>query len=176
VRSAALAALALALALPASADIFLVRHADKTTPDEQSLLSPKGLKRADDLRRTLSSVNLKAVYHTEFKRTLQTAAPTASEHKLVPIETKSDDVQGLAKTLRARPAQEDVLVVGHSDTVPELLNELGVSTKVALGNFDYDNLFIVSPRAAGEPGFIRLHYGEPSPTAPAAPAAMKRKP
>jgi broad specificity phosphatase PhoE len=173
---AARAALVLALCVPASADIFLVRHADKKTPDEQSLLSPKGLKRADDLRRALSSVDLKAVYHTEFERTKQTAAPTAAEHKLVPIETNSDDVQGLAKVLRALPPQEDVLVVGHSDTVPELLNELGVSTKVALGNYDYDNLFIVSPRAAGGPGFIRLHYGDPSPVAPAAPAAMKRKP
>lgn len=174
-RRAALAALALGLALPAAADIFLVRHADKTTPDEESLLSPKGLKRADDLRRALSSVKLKAVYRTEFKRTLQTAAPTAAEHELTPIETKSDDVQGLAKVLRALPAQDDVLVVGHSDTVPDLLAELGVSTRIVLGNYDYDNLFIVSPRASGEPGFIRLHYGDPSPAAPAAPAAMKRK-
>jgi phosphohistidine phosphatase SixA len=173
-RRSLAAALLLGLVLPASADVFLVRHADKKTPDEQSLLSTKGLRRAEDLRRVLSSVTLKAVYRTEYERTRQTAAPTAAEHHLTPIMTQSDDVKGLAKLLRALPPGENALVVGHSDTVPELLNELGVSTKVALGNYDYDNLFIVSPRASGEPEFLRLHYGEPSPKAPAAPPAMKR--
>ncbi|HEX4048687.1 MAG TPA: phosphoglycerate mutase family protein [Elusimicrobiota bacterium] len=175
-RSAALAALLLGLCLPASADIFLVRHADKKTPDEKSLLSSAGLKRAGDLARVLSSANIKAVYVTEYERTRQTAAPTAAEHGLTPIVVNSDDVKGLAARLRALPPGEDALVVGHSDTVPDLLTELGVSTKVAIGNFDYDNLFLVAPRASGEPDFQRLHYGAPSPRAPAAPAAMKRKP
>jgi broad specificity phosphatase PhoE len=172
--SRAVLALVLAACVPASADIFLVRHADKKTPDEQSLLSPAGHKRADDLRRVLSSANLKAVYRTEFERTLQTAAPTAAEHKLVPIKTKSDDVKGLAAILRTFGPQDDVLVVGHSDTVPDLLHELGVSTNVVIGSSDYDNLFIVSPRGEGEPGFHWLHYGDASPAAPA--GAMKRKP
>jgi broad specificity phosphatase PhoE len=168
-------ALLLALALPAAADVFIVRHAEKKNPkDEQSTLSAAGFKRADDLRRFLSSVMLKAVYHTEFKRTLQTAAPTAAAHKLPPIEVKSDDVKGLAKRLRALPPEEDVLVVGHSDTVPDLLQELGVSTRVAIGSGDYDNLFIVAPREKGEPGFHWLHYGD-APAGSAAAAAMKRK-
>src|SRR6185312_6413378 len=107
-----LALLLLGLAISARADIFLVRHADKKTPDEQSLLSAKGHKRAKDLARTLSSVKLKAVYRTEFERTGQTAAPTAAAQGLTPIEVKSDDVKGLAKTLRALPAGENVLVVG----------------------------------------------------------------
>jgi len=175
-RRAAALALVLALSLPAAADVFLVRHADKKTPDEQSLLSAKGHKRAKDLARTLSSVKLKAIYRTEYERTGQTAAPTAAAQGLTPILVQSDDVKGLAAKLRAVPAGENVLVVGHSDTVPDLIAELGVSTRVALGNYDYDNLFVVSPRAGGEPGFLRLHYGDPSPAAPAAPAAMKRKP
>jgi broad specificity phosphatase PhoE len=174
VKLPATLALALALALPAAADVFIVRHADKKSSDEQSLLSAAGFKRAEDLRRVLSSVKLKAVYRTEFKRTLQTAAPTAAEHALTPIEVKSDDVKGLAKTLRALPGDEDVLVVGHSDTVPDLLNELGVSTRVAIGKGDYDNLFIVAPRGAGEPGFHWLHYGDAPPAA--APAEMKPRP
>lgn len=173
-RLAASLTLALALSVPVAADVFIVRHADKKSSDEQSLLSPAGLKRADDLRRVLHSVKLKAIYHTEFKRTLQTAAPTAAEHKLVAIELKSDDVQGLAKTLRALPPQDDVLVVGHSDTVPDLLNELGVSTRVAIGSADYDNLFIVSLRDPEETSFHWLHYGDVP--AAAAAAAMKRKP
>ena len=171
-----LAALILALSVPASADIFIVRHAERRDlKDDKSTLSPAGFKRAEDLRRVLSSTDLKAVYRTEYERTLQTAAPTAAAHKLTPIELKSDDVQGLAKALRARPPLEDVLVVGHTDTIPDLLHELGVSTRAAIASGDYDNLFIVAPRASGEPAFHWLHYGDANPAA-AAPAAMKRKP
>lgn len=173
-KSAA-AILLLALALPASADIFLVRHAEKKDPkDDKSTLSKAGLKRAEDLERTLSSVDLKAVYHTEYERTRQTAAPTAAAHRLTPVVTNSDDVKGLARSLRALPAGEDVLVVGHSDTIPDVLHGLGVSTTVVIGPNDYDNLFVVTPRAQREPEFHVLHYGDAS--AAAAPAAMKRKP
>jgi len=172
---AALLALALALAVPAAADIFIVRHVEKKNPkDDQSLLSPAGFKRAEDLRRVFSSVDLKAVYRTEYGRTAQTGAPTAAAHKLAAIETKSDDVKGLAKLLRARPANEDVLVVGHSDTIPDLLNELGVSTRAAIAPGDYDNLFIVARREGGEPAFHWLHYGDVPAALPS--DAMKRKP
>jgi broad specificity phosphatase PhoE len=172
----AAAALILSLSIPAAADVFIVRHAEKRNPkDEQSTLSAAGFKRADDLRRALSSVDLKAVYRTEYERTRQTAAPTAAAHKLTPIEVKSDDVKGLAKLLRARPPLEDVLVVGHSDTIPDLLQELGVSARAVIAPGDYDNLFIVAPRANGAPGFHWLHYGD-APVAAAASGAMKRKP
>ena len=173
-RRALAATLALGLSLPASADIFLVRHAEKKGSEDKATLSAAGLKRAQDLSRALSSVNLKAIYHTEYERTRQTAAPTAAAHKLIPVELKADDVKGLAKLLRATRPQDDVLVVGHSDTIPDVLGELGVSTRAVIGSNDYDNLFVVAPRANGEPDFHVLHYGDAP--APAAPAAMKRKP
>jgi broad specificity phosphatase PhoE len=168
-------ALVLALALPAAADVFIVRHAEKKSSDDNATLSDAGLKRAGDLRRALSSVDLKAVYRTEYERTRQTAAPAAAARHLTPIELKAGDVKGLAKQLLARSPLEDVLVVGHSDTIPNLLHELGVSTRAAIASGDYDNLFIVAPRASGEPGFHWLHYGD-APAAVAAPAVMKKKP
>lgn len=152
------AALVLALSLPASADVFLVRHAEKKNPKmDKSTLSAAGLKRAQALKRVLKDVDLKAVYCTEYERTRQTAAPAAAAHGLAIIETPSGDVKGLAKLLLARPPSEDVLVVGHSDTIPDLLVELGVSTRAAIGPADFDNLFIVAPGGAG-PAFHRLRY------------------
>ncbi|MFI5361179.1 MAG: histidine phosphatase family protein [Elusimicrobiota bacterium] len=172
---AALLALAMALAVPAAADIFIVRHAEKKNPkDDKSLLSPSGFKRADDLKRVFSSVDLKAVYRTEYERTAQTGVPTAAAHNLSPIETKSDDVKGLAVILKARPPSEDVLVVGHSDTIPDLLTELGVSTRAAIAPGDYDNLFIVGRREGADPVFHWLHYGDVPAASPS--DAMKRKP
>jgi broad specificity phosphatase PhoE len=165
VKALRLAAAALLLAsASASAAIFLVRHAEKRDPrDAKSLLSKAGLRRADDLSRVLASVPLKAVYATEFERTQQTAAPTAAAHGLKTAVLPSEDPAGLVKLLRALPADEDVLVVGHSDTIPDILAGLGVSTRTALAPNDYDNLFVVTPRASGEPQYLRLHYGDAPP-------------
>ncbi len=111
----------------------------------------------------MASVPLKAVYATEFERTQQTAAPTAAAHGLKTAVLPSEDPAGLVKLLRALPADEDVLVVGHSDTIPDILAGLGVSTRTALAPNDYDNLFVVTPRASGEPQYLRLHYGDAPP-------------
>jgi hypothetical protein len=51
-----------------------------------------------------------------------------------------------------------VLVVGHSNTVPDLLKRLGVKTAVSIGDAEYDNLFVVVRAATGEPTLIRLRY------------------
>jgi phosphohistidine phosphatase SixA len=94
---------------------------------------------------------------TEYERTRQTAAPAAAAHKLIPVETKSEDVKGLAAALKARSEADDVLVVGHTDTIPDLLIELGVSTRTVIASGDYDNLFVVS-RGPGGTVLHRLHY------------------
>lgn len=148
----------LAGVLPASADLFIVRHAEKKSPKmDKSTLSPAGLKRAKTLAKVLADVPLKAVYVTEYERTRQTAAPSAAAHALTPIQTASEDVKGLAASLKGLPESDDVLVVGHSDTIPDLLVELGVSTRAVIGAADFDNLWVVSRRGAA-PVLHRLHY------------------
>lgn len=174
-KSRLLAAALLLASASASAAIFLVRHAEKQDPKaDKSLLSKRGLARARDLSRALLSVPLKAVYATEYERTQQTAAPTAAAHGLRTILTSSDDVAGLVKTLKALPADEDVLVVGHTDTLPDVLAGLGVSTRTAIAPNEFDDLYIVTPRAGAEPEFHQLHYGAANPAASA--PAMKRAP
>ena len=157
---AALAALLLSFCLSVSqAAIYIVRHAEKKDPkQDKSLLSRAGKKRAQTLKRVLASVDLKAVYCTEYERTQQTAAPVAEEKKLKPAVIDSEDEAGLVKALLARPASEDVLVVGHSDTIPGLLKRLGVARPVAIAPGDFDNLFVVTPSSGVPPAFSWLHY------------------
>jgi hypothetical protein len=52
----------------------------------------------------------------------------------------------------------NVLVIGHSNTIPELLKRLGVKETIAIADSEYDNLFIVVRGATGEPTLIRLRY------------------
>jgi hypothetical protein len=49
-----------------------------------------------------------------------------------------------------------VLVVGHSNTVPDVIKDLGVTTRVTIGEDDFDNLFLVTTGA--RPSLLRLHY------------------
>jgi broad specificity phosphatase PhoE len=162
--------LALLLALlpavaPAQKAVFVVRHAEKASDanDPGVPLSESGKARARRLAAMLKDAGVTAIYSTDYVRTRETASPLAGILHL-PIRIYSaKDPQGrpsaaaLLETLRKEP-QAVALVVGHGDTVPTLLSALGVPQKIELGDRDFDNLFLVVPRAPGEPVFVRLRY------------------
>jgi phosphohistidine phosphatase SixA len=151
------------LATPAFAQstIFIVRHAERadgggaasmnTDPD----LSDAGRRRAESLSTVLKDAQIVTIFVTEFKRTQQTAAPLARALGIELTAISSRDTASLVKKLESAPG--NVLVVGHSNTVPEILTGLGVTTPVTIGDSDYDNLFIVT-RGSGPPRLLHLHY------------------
>ncbi len=127
------------LAAPAAAldDIYLVRHAEKAEgwPANGDLgtfqpLSPAGLARAEALAVRLKTAGIAAVYTSRTTRTVETGAPLARANHL-PItaedaSTKPDEMAGfLARLREAHAADRAVLIVGHSNTIPELLVHLG---------------------------------------------------
>ena len=59
---------------------------------------------------------------------------------------------------RVRQVKGNVLIVGHSNTLPDLLKKLGVKDVVNIADDEYDNLFIVVRPATGGPTLIRLRY------------------
>ena len=63
----------------------------------------------------------------------------------------SKDTAGLIQQVKA--ATGNVLVVGHSNTVPDVIKALGVAEPVTIAESEFDNLFIVS---RGE--LVRLRY------------------
>lgn len=154
------AALSLLLAaMPAAASVIVVRHAERAdAKDDASLLSRRGHKRAAALKDLLAAVPLKAVYATEYGRTQQTASPTAQSKGLRLTVTDSEKAPALAAELKALPDTEDVLVVGHTDTIPDILKGLGVPGAVTVPDGEYDNLFIVTPRRDAPPLLLRLRY------------------
>lgn len=126
------------LAAPAAAldTLYLVRHAEKATwPSDRDLeafqpLSPAGVARAEALASRLKSAGIAAVYTSRTTRTLQTGAPLAQATG-VPISaddatTKPDQLAGFLVRLRKKhTADRAVLIVGHSNTLPEFLVRLG---------------------------------------------------
>ena len=140
--------------------IFVVRHAERAdamaAPATDPPLSAAGHERAARLATMLRSADIKQVWTTEFLRTKQTAAPTAEALKLTSGAVSSRDLDGLI--LRVTAARANVLVVGHSNTVPDILKRLGIKDTITIADTEYDNLFIVVRAAAGDPTLIRMRY------------------
>jgi len=138
--------------------IFLLRHAERAAisgkvPSDTGL-SPAGRKRAEALARVMQDAQITAIYTTEYKRTRETAAPVALSLGIQPEIIPGDDLRGLIAKLKA--SSGNVLVVGHSNTLPQIISALGVSSRVTVAESDYDNLFLVVLEQP--PQLIRLHY------------------
>jgi broad specificity phosphatase PhoE len=135
--------------------VFIVRHAEKaTTGGKDPDLSIEGQKRADALAQILKDSKITAVFVTEFKRTQATAAPTAKAAHVSPTVVPANDVGALVEKLRA--LNSNALVVGHANTIPDLLKALGIATLVSIPEDDYTEIFAVLVGDA--PQLLRLHY------------------
>jgi broad specificity phosphatase PhoE len=145
--------------VPARAQIaiFLVRHAEKVDESRDAALSPAGLARAESLARHLQAAGVTAIYTTAFQRTIKTAEPLAKRLNLT-MTSGDTPPADLMRTIREQPAQGAVLVVGHSNTLPEMLAALGYPPPVQIATEEYDNLFVVVPRPGGPPTVLRLKY------------------
>lgn len=163
VPCACLLVLTVAGAAAAQPAIFVVRHAERADAGAPASgmaapadpdLSPEGQARADALARLLEDAEIRALYVTEFRRTAQTADPLARALGLRPKVVSTKEQASLVRELER--ATGNVLVVGHSNTVPEIVHALGVKPPVSIGEQEYDNLLIVV--RAREPVLLRLRY------------------
>jgi broad specificity phosphatase PhoE len=142
-------------AAAAQSTVFIVRHAEKAQsggndPD----LSDSGRARAEALAKMLKDAGINAIYATEFKRTQQTAAPLAKILGLSVTTVPSKETSALIAKLR--DSHGNVLVVGHGNTIPDLIKEVGVAVPISISENDYDNLFVLV--LDEKPRLIRLHY------------------
>jgi broad specificity phosphatase PhoE len=138
----------------AQTTIFIVRHAEKADATKDTDLSESGRTRADVLAKTLRDADITAIYTSEFKRTLETAEPLAKALGIKSINLAAKDIDSLAATLRA--SHGNALVVGHGDTIPNLIKALGISEPINIAENDYGNLFVVI--LTDKPKLIHLHY------------------
>ena len=119
-------------------------------------LSAAGEQRAAKLAAMLGAAGIKQIFVTEYRRTAQTAAPLAARLGLTPIVTAARESDALVAQVRR--ADGNILVVGHSNTIPGLLTKLGVTETIALADNDYDDVFVVFRDAAGKASLVRLKY------------------
>lgn len=149
--------LTLALALPMTAPaqsstvVIVVRHAEKASDDPRDpTLSEAGQARAASLAKSLEHTSLDAVFSTQYRRTRLTAEPAA---KAAGLDVQVRPIDGgnaatyaadLARDLRALPAGSTALVVGHSNTVPDLVQAISGQAAAPMPETEFDRYTVIT--------------------------------
>ena len=156
--------------IEAQKTIIIVRHAEKVDDSHNPQLSPKGKMRAQALVRHLQDVGINAVYSTGYIRTIDTVSPLAktlglsvSLEPVHDINAFSDSAitryhEALVTQLQRVHKDDVVLIVGHSNSLPGLLQTLGHPELIAIASEEYDNLFVVIPRLGEPPSVLRFRF------------------
>ncbi|HET6628213.1 MAG TPA: phosphoglycerate mutase family protein [Woeseiaceae bacterium] len=153
----------------ATTTIIFVRHAEKAAvPAGDPGLSPAGERRVAELTQQMLEVDVVAgvdvIYATPYRRALETVRPLA-EALDVPIhryDPRPEDLEAFLEGIVDQYKGEIILVVGHSNTIPEMIAELGGSKNVPpIAEDEYDNIYILAIPWFGKTKTLRLRYGEP---------------
>jgi broad specificity phosphatase PhoE len=138
----------------AEVTVYIVRHAEKQSAGDMPMekedppLSAEGQMRAMGLVEDIPVRELDAIYVTKTKRSHDTASAVIALTGIEPIYYPPRDVEGLVARLRKRHG-ERVLVVGHSNTIPPLLQGLGVQEPIQIADDQYGDLWVVTVAASG---------------------------
>ena len=140
--------------------VFLVRHAEKTDAGKDPELSEEGKRRTADLVDVLRSANIEHVHSTDYIRTRDTAAPVAKAGEIEVKKYDPRDLEGFAKKLKEAGGRH--LVVGHSNTTPELTKLLGGDAGAEIDEkAEYDRLYLVTIGKDGSVSSVLMRFGEP---------------
>lgn len=124
--------------------IYLVRHAEKDTLTiKDPALTVDGIMRAVDLATWFKNIEVDSVLSSEYKRTKETAKPLAEAQNMEIGYYDPKDYKGLAQSLKDMEA-DTILVVGHSDTILEQIEALGIEKpQGSIDEKEYDKIFEV---------------------------------
>jgi len=151
----------------ATTTVIFVRHAEKAViPADNPGLSEAGKQRAAELARQLVDADviagIDAVYSTSYRRTEETVQPVATALNLPITPYDASNTETIMDEIIREHKGRIVLVVGHSNTVPALIGNMGASKNVPeIDENEYDNIYIVSVPWFGKTKTIRLRYGAP---------------
>lgn len=133
--------------LTAGPQYFVVRHLNTPAGERDPDLLPEGQRAAQALAGWFASGETpRAIYVTQYRRTAQTAAPLAARLGLIPIVYDPADTPALIARVRAGPLP--ALVVGHSNTVPDIVEQFGGERPGPLVHEDFGDIWRIGPDGA----------------------------
>ena len=142
--------------------VILIRHCERdpnsANPDPH--LNTAGKARDKKLIHGVGQSGIKAIYRSHFVRARETAQPLATHLGLSAIEM--DEPLQIKNDILSNHSGQTVLVIGHSNTVPDTINRLGAGSVPVIDDGEFDNLFVVKVFSQGRASVTRLKYGNPS--------------
>ena len=139
--------------------VYLVRHSERAEDGTNDPpISVAGQARSELVADLLQDAGITHIHTTDFKRTRSTGAPTARRTGVEMELYNPRDLAGFAGELRATPGRH--LVLGHSNTTPQLVEALGGDPGSPIEEMEYDRLYIVTVTDAGA-STVLLRFGSP---------------
>ena len=127
-------------------NIYLIRHAEKVRINKSDLdpdLNRNGFIRAENWKNYFIGKNISRIYSTNYKRTIKTAIPLAENNNLKILIYSSDEI--VYEAFLESSIGENTLVVGHSNTIPDIVNNLiDKDYYDQIDDLNNSNLYIVS--------------------------------
>ena len=125
---------------------YLIRHAEKVRTnksDRDPALNKKGIIRAQNWKEYFINKDISKIYSTNYKRTLETIKPIQEAIGLTAILYSPSSID--YKDFISSNKGEVVLIVGHSNTIPNFANEL-INDQVydQIDDLNNSNLYVVN--------------------------------
>lgn len=138
--------------------LFLTRHAEKnmTESSNDPGLDDIGMQRARRLAAYLKDAGVEAVYATATRRAQLTGKPLADSLN-IPVSVYGNDLEEETKQFLQKHKGGRLLVVGHSNTVPAMLN-LFAGREQYHPDESYGLLYLVIMSGAKLQAVVPLHY------------------
>jgi len=131
---------------PAPPPVWVMRHLNTPAGERDPDLVPAGQRAATVLAGWFRSDAPRAIYVSAYRRARQTAAPLAARLGLAPVVYDPADTPGLIARVRAGPLP--ALIVGHSNTVPDIVEQLGGTRPAPLVHEDFGDIWRIGPDGA----------------------------
>lgn len=142
---------------PGATVVFLLRHAEKTNASPDPGLSPSGVVRSEQLAGLLRDAGIEAIHSSNYIRTRDTATPLAGRLGLEIRFYDPNELESLADLLLREGGRH--LVVGHSNTTPELARLLGGEPGEEIDEAEeYDRLYLITING-NQATTVLLRYG-----------------
>jgi phosphohistidine phosphatase SixA len=139
--------------------VYVVRHAEAAEDGSRDPeLSRAGVARAGALRAALAGAGIGSIYATPYRRTQMTGEPLARELGIDVTTYDPGDAAALVRKILETSPGGNVLVVGHSNTVPQIVEALGGPRVPDLAHAEHDPIFVVRKSAKGTTVAV-LRYG-----------------
>ena len=145
--------------------VFLIRHAEKSLePGADPELSELGKARALQLVNIFSPTKTAAIFTSQYRRTQQTALPLANALgiAITALEINKDNAKQytalLLERICALPDKSNVLVVGHSNSIPAIVSAWTGEQVADIADDEYDRLYMVRLDACHASDSLALRY------------------